>query len=308
MVNVAVAGGTGGVGRTIVEVLAESHHEAFVFSRKPSTSQGKVTSLTVDYTNIPALVDVLEANKIHTVICAFAVAGDSLSTSQKNLIEAANLSSTTKRFVPSSFAIKYPETAVEILPQLKDYFDALETLRSSDLEFTVFHNGIFLDYFISPESGMKTYLKRNVFVLDIANKVAAIPGDGTSVVTFTYTFDLARFVVAALDLETWEEESCVAGDEMSWNDFVALAQEVLGVEFEIHYDSVEKLRSFKITELPGHVSLYERFPKKAFQWFMAAFELFTLGGGSRLERVGSLNGVFPGIRAVTVRDVLEGWK
>lgn len=34
MVNVAVAGGTGGVGRTIVEVLASSAHQGFVLSRQ----------------------------------------------------------------------------------------------------------------------------------------------------------------------------------------------------------------------------------------------------------------------------------
>jgi hypothetical protein len=34
MVNVAVAGGTGGVGRTIVEALGSSRHQAFVLSRK----------------------------------------------------------------------------------------------------------------------------------------------------------------------------------------------------------------------------------------------------------------------------------
>ncbi|KAL4904153.1 hypothetical protein BDW74DRAFT_168586 [Aspergillus multicolor] len=307
MVNVAVAGGTGGVGRTIVEVLADSHHGAFVLSRKPSNSQNNVTSIVVDYTNVPVLVEVLEANKIHTVICAFAVAGDSLSTSQANLIEAAKLSSTTKRFVPSSFAIKYPESAVEILPQLKDYFAAIETLRSSDLEFTVFHNGIFLDYFIKPESGVKSYLKPNVFVVDIVNKVAAIPGDGTSPVTFTYTFDLAKFVVAALDLQVWKEESCVVSDEMPWNSFVGLAEEVLKTKFEIHLDSVEKLKRFEITELPGHIPLYERFPKKAFQWFMAIFEMFTLDGGPRLARERSLTEMFPGVRTITARDVLKGW-
>lgn len=37
MVNVAIAGGTGGVGRTILEVLGTSKHKAFVLSRKAST-------------------------------------------------------------------------------------------------------------------------------------------------------------------------------------------------------------------------------------------------------------------------------
>ena len=115
---------------------------------------------------------------------------------------------------------------MKVLPQLKDYFKAIEVLRASRLEWTIFVNGIFLDYFGSP--ALRSYLKPNVFVLDLANHVAAIPGDGNVPVTFTYTFDLARFMVAALDLPGWPEESRVVGDELTWNEFVDLAESVLG--------------------------------------------------------------------------------
>jgi nucleoside-diphosphate-sugar epimerase len=119
--------------------------------------------------------------------------------------------------------------ALQVLPQLKDYFAAIETLEGSNLEWTVFHNGIFLDYFGGPS--MKSYLKPNVFVIDIANRIAAIPGTGDVPVTFTYTFDLARFVVAALDLEKWEEESRVVGDAVTWHEFVKLAEEITGMHY-----------------------------------------------------------------------------
>lgn len=75
---------------------------------------------------------------------------------------------------------------------------------------------------------MKSYLKPNVFVLDMANKVAAIPGDGNVPVTFTYSFDLARFIVASLDLDKWPHENKVIGDEMTWNEFVSLVENTLG--------------------------------------------------------------------------------
>ncbi|KAI9930259.1 hypothetical protein MW887_012072 [Aspergillus wentii] len=266
MVNVAVAGGTGGVGRTIVDVLQTSKHEAFVLSRKPSNGV-----IPVDYSNLDELSSTLEQHNIHTVISAFAVTGDSLAHAQMNLIKAAIQSSQTKRFIPSAFAIPYPREALQHLPQLEDYFNAIELLKASNLEWTVFLNGIFLDYFIPPS--MPSYLKPNVFVIDMAHKVAAIPGDGSVPVTFTYTFDLARFVVAALDLEHWPEESRVIGDEMSWNEFVALAETTLECKFDIHYDPIDKLRQFEITELPGHQALYSHFPQKAFQWFMSIFEL-----------------------------------
>ncbi|KAL3470443.1 hypothetical protein BJX99DRAFT_251232 [Aspergillus californicus] len=302
MVNVAVAGGTGGVGRTIIEVLESSPHTGFTLSRKAPENPNS-NQLTVNYNDITQLVTVLEERKIHTIICAFSIEGDSLAKSQANLIEAAELSKETKRFIPSSFAIPYPRESIQVLPQLKDYFKAIETLKQSDLQYTVFHNGIFLDYFRSPD--MKSYLKPNVFVIDLANRVAAIPGDGNVSVTFTYTFDLARFVVAVLDLDEWTDESRVIGDEMSWNGFVEMAERVLDTKFEIHYDSVTKLKRFEITELPGHQALYAHFPKKPFQWFMSIFELFTTDETSRLPREGSLNERFPDIRPLTVEQLLE---
>lgn len=120
-----------------------------------------------------------------------------------------------------------PYRSLQALPPLKVYFKAIEVLKQSNLQWTVFLNGILLDYFGPP--GMKSYLKPNVFVIDLANRVAAIPGDGNTPVTLTYSFDLARFVVAALDLEEWPEESRVVGDEVTWNEFVALAEEITGI-------------------------------------------------------------------------------
>ncbi|KAE8155068.1 hypothetical protein BDV25DRAFT_126216 [Aspergillus avenaceus] len=278
MVNVAIAGGTGGVGRTILEVLqATSQHQAFVLSRQ--ASQHLPNTITMNYDDTDRIADILERKNIHT----------------------------TKRFVPSGYAIPYPQRALEFLPQLNDYFEAIYELRRSGLEWTVFHNGIFLDYFGTP--ALTSYLKPNVFVIDMEHKVAAIPGDGNTPVTFTYTFDLARFIVASLDLEKWDEESRVIGDEKTFNEFVALAEEARGSKFQVFYDDVEKLQRSEITELPGHKALYKQIPKESFQWFTSIFERFTADGTSHIARAGSLNERFPDIKPLSVKNMLDRyWK
>ncbi|KAL4869879.1 hypothetical protein BDV12DRAFT_184843 [Aspergillus spectabilis] len=302
VVNVAIAGGTGGVGRAVLEVLqTSSKHQAFVLSRQPSLDLPN--TIVVDCNDIDALVLILETNTIHTVISTFGITSTSIAVSQLNLIKAAAKSQTTKRFVPSGFAIPYPQEAIQILPQLKGYFASITELRKSTLEWTIFHNRIFLDYYRT--SSLKSYLKPNIFVIDIENKVAGIPGDGNAPVTFTYSFDLAKFVVASLDFEDWDEESRVVGDEMSWNEFVALAEEVRGSRFETHYDNVDKLKRFEITELLAQRALYEDFPKQIYQRFMSIFELFTVDGTSRISKAGSLNERFPDIRTLTGRDLLD---
>jgi nucleoside-diphosphate-sugar epimerase len=323
MVNVAIAGGTGGVGKTIVEILTgNTNHQAFILSRKvrfPPSLLLKTTTLTlsqtckdietdtpcieVDYTSIPSLQAILEQHRIETVICTFGITSASLGISQLNLIKAAELSKETKRFIPSSFAIPYPRSAIDILPPLEHYFDAITVLRTSGLIWAEVHNGIFLDYFGMPK--VKTHLSPNVIAIDLAHNMAAIPGDGNIPVTFTYTFDLARFLVAALDLETWPETMKVVGDTVTWNEFVKLAEEAKGAKFAVSYDSIVMLKRFEITELPGHQALYRRYSKRGLQWFLSIFELWTTDGTSEVTREGSLNEVFPEIMTMTVRGILE---
>lgn len=129
MVTLAVAGGTGGVGKTIVETLVRnSQHQIIVLTRSVShhgnLSDGLTVDLShrfiqeprsdhaldrtrqvqVDYDDIPSLVQVLQQHAIHTIISAIGIFDDATSRSQLNLIQAAEKSSVTKRFVPSEFS------------------------------------------------------------------------------------------------------------------------------------------------------------------------------------------------------------
>lgn len=65
-------------------------------------------------------------------------------------------------------------------------------------------------------------------VLDIPNNCAAIPGSGDIPIVFTHTKDTAKFVAASLDLETWEEESFVMGDRMSFNELLKIIEGIKG--------------------------------------------------------------------------------
>jgi hypothetical protein len=68
-----------------------------------------VPLLLADYSNVESLAKVLESNNIGTVVSAVSVLDDATSTSQLNLIEAAERSSSTKRFVPSEYGMRYTE-------------------------------------------------------------------------------------------------------------------------------------------------------------------------------------------------------
>ncbi|OHW97590.1 NADB-Rossmann family domain-containing protein [Colletotrichum incanum] len=226
MVTVAIAGGTGDRSSSLGKAPASQEDIALA------------PTFQVDYSDVDALKAFLEQKGVHTVISALGITATSLATSQLNLVRAAEQSSVTRRFIPSSFAIRYPEGGAKVLPPLEHYLASLALLSTTTLEWAVVPNGTFLEYFAP------------TIALDIAHSAAAIPGDGDAPVSFTYTFDVARYVVAALDLASWpaSNELRVVGDELTFNEFVKLAEEVRGVEFDVVYDDVEKLQRFGISE------------------------------------------------------------
>ncbi|EKG18542.1 hypothetical protein MPH_04344 [Macrophomina phaseolina MS6] len=143
------------------------------------------------------------------------------------------------------------------------------------------------------------------FVVDVANKEAAIPSTGEQPVTFVYSFDLAKFVDAALRLPKWEHDTYVIGDQLTFNQFVRLAEKARGSAFTLHYDDVDKLKRFEITELPGHVESYASFPKEELQRMLSTFALGCANGLFETPYEKSLNKVFPEITPITAEEFLR---
>ncbi|KAJ0356677.1 hypothetical protein COL154_010896 [Colletotrichum chrysophilum] len=108
--SVAIAGGTGGLGRALVEAIqARGRYQVIVLTRKvsgsPAGSNG-IRFVAVDYANVDSLVSVLQENSTEIVISAVNnITGE--NDAELNLIRAAERSSTTKRFIPSYFGVPY---------------------------------------------------------------------------------------------------------------------------------------------------------------------------------------------------------
>ena len=103
---------------------------------------------------------------------------------------------------------------------------AVAELDKTDLEYTLFSIGFFMDYLAMPK--FKSYLTPIVVVLDIQNRCAGIPGSGNTPVIFTTTKDMGKFVVASVGLEKWNKQSLIVGDRKSWNEVLAIAEKVTG--------------------------------------------------------------------------------
>lgn len=133
MVVVAVAGGTGHLGRTIAEaIIATEKHEVKIFSRnvcfltiplllefclnanQPNPeleSTLGVPVIAVDYSDVDGLVKKLEDLAIHTVISAMSNYDDAKENHppEIELIRAADASSITKRMIASRWSAPYGE-------------------------------------------------------------------------------------------------------------------------------------------------------------------------------------------------------
>lgn len=308
MVKVAIAGGTGVMGKTLVDVLTgQSIHKGIVLTRKDINTKTSIPHVVVDYNDVEDLVKVLEEHEIHTIISAFGINGTSLSISQANLIKAAESSSVTKRFIPSSFAIKYPVSGTQILPPLQSYFDSLDLLKTTSLEWAVVHNGTFLDYFFPPS--IKSHYSHGTLVIDIPHTKAGIPGTGNELITLTYTLDVARFVIAALDLPEWPRELRIVGETLTFNKLITLAENATGKKFDVKYDSLETLKKSQITELPGHENDYKKYPKEVLLPFLSIFQRWMAEGLAFIPIEGSLNEKFPDIKPLTAQELMEKhWK
>ena len=104
--------------------------------------------------------------------------------------------------------------------------EAVQELKNTSLEFTLFWPGWFMDYYGIPH--IKTHMDPFPFAVDVGNRAAAIPGSGDIPIVFTYTRDVAKVVAASLDLEKWPQHAYIIGDKLTWNRLLQAAEEVQG--------------------------------------------------------------------------------
>lgn len=110
MSNIAVAGGLGHMGRTIVEVLRESLKDTTVYAlgrKAPEDDARKESFLAVDYADVAGTSKILADNKVGTVICAISIQDPKTSAAQLSLVEAAVQAGTVTQFIASDWGFEH---------------------------------------------------------------------------------------------------------------------------------------------------------------------------------------------------------
>ncbi|KAG6357402.1 hypothetical protein INS49_013279 [Diaporthe citri] len=274
MVAVAVAGGTGDVGKTVVDQVPSA------------TANSGVKFVAVDYDDVEETAKTLEAHRVDTIISALNIEGPS-EQAQLKLIAAAEKSQVTRRFIPSEFA---GETAPDDFtgPVLR----AAKALAESRLTYARVANVMFMDYFGLPKHPEPS----ETFQL-VPQRARAY--------SMLYSKDLARFLDRLINEPEWQEWSIISGADTCLNELVALAEKITGDKFHVTYDSVADLGKGKSTPMFDDSASYNGMDPAAISAWIG---LSVAQGKMLLPKDGRLNEKFPDVQPKPIeRFMTEAW-
>ncbi|KAJ4329322.1 hypothetical protein N0V84_000217 [Fusarium piperis] len=268
---VVVAGGSGDLGRLIVEALFETgKHEVYVLSRgspedapervSPLTGKAYVPFIQTDYSSTDALTESLDIRGVEVVICAFSLRNDSACNAQLQLIQAADHTSSVKRFIPSEFNIDYDLGDAVPYSNKRFHLAGRRALEKTSLEFSYIYPGMFMDYYGIPK--FETLLRPLCFFIDPLNQVAVLPDDGEANMSMSLTTDVARYTALALDLDKWPRVMTTTASTVTLKGLVHLFEKHTGHAFKVEYQPVSKFLEHNSMLLPENGAIAERFPQR----------------------------------------------
>ncbi|KAK0717531.1 hypothetical protein B0T26DRAFT_645680 [Lasiosphaeria miniovina] len=296
MTTIAIAGATGGVGKTIAELLSKNPlYRPIILSRsKPAESlHAKVPVIAVDYNDVEGSAKLLESHAVHTVISTIRVSSPEVALSEVNLAKASAKSPVTKRFIASDFGSMLPEPQYR-LPFIQARVEAFEALRelAPALEFTTVRCGLIADFLGTPN--VQSHMRPPPVILwfDREKQAAEIPGTGDDVIAYAYSYDIARFVEAALGLPRWEDESTLFSGKTTFNEILGLFEKATGSKWAVTYfDPLTKLaKTDKKFYPPDYFSLY------------------LVQGLMDVAEDKSWNKQFPDLKTTSVEEIVGAWK
>ncbi|KAK7056242.1 hypothetical protein VNI00_002794 [Paramarasmius palmivorus] len=309
--RIAVAGGSGGAGRYIVNALlaVRDKYNLYIIvlsrsSSSPITIPGHTASaevVQVDYADSAQLESVIRTHEIDTIISNLVNPDLSqFSAIQEVLLRAALNVPSFRRFVPSEHAFD----SESLDPEYNFYackLPILQTLRQlkaehPHLEWTKFLPGAFSNYFAfgsGNEDQAMTYLVRHPVRVDPSTLKAEIPGDGERKMYFTAAEDFGSFAAEATQLDRWPEELNMVGDKKSYNEIVAILEDVLGKKFEVHYKTKEFILSVM------------NVPAQGWSDYVHLADLCVISGGG--EQIQVSNELFPEVKPMTIREFVQKW-
>ncbi|KAL6236519.1 hypothetical protein BDW75DRAFT_206600 [Aspergillus navahoensis] len=324
--GIAVAGGNGTIGSSIIRALLPyRQYNSVILSRatssKPAGTSTKTTKTTpehpaeeitvetryVDYTSIPSLTESLK--DINVLISTLLIPGPEMVPYQLNLLQAA-INAGVSRFAPSEFALSQKwHKEVDIDAGKIVVWDAVsQAVNNGKIDAAAFPCGMFMNYLGigCPEPKQLEALAgfgemALMFHLDVPEPWVEVPlmEDGRwPDLSMTDIRDVGRFVVAALEIDSWNgRELGMVGETKNLKEIVKDIEAVLGKKVEV--------RAVERNEYERR--LKELREERADGGIMAEIDMQYMmvcgKGGSVVE--GILNELRPDVKPIGIRGYLQ---
>ncbi|RBQ72549.1 hypothetical protein FVER14953_13271 [Fusarium verticillioides] len=246
--RVAVVGGSGSIGREVVdEILARGSYEVVILSRGAQAADlpKDVAWRQVDYNDKSALVDAVKG--IDTVLSFLAMFDQNEAFElQKKLIDAA-IEAGVRRFAPSEWASASNSGIAhyQYKDEVRKYLEEVNSDQQK-IEYCLFQPGVFTDYFGYPHATTKHFNTSCMFA-DFQNRRAIIPDGDDAPITLTTVRDMSRLVAHALEYDgVWPTQGGIQGTAFTVSELIALGEKLRG-PFKVEKLSDEDLKTRNVT-------------------------------------------------------------
>ncbi|KAK9177069.1 hypothetical protein WN944_029088 [Citrus x changshan-huyou] len=240
-------GGTGYIGKFIVEASVKAGHPTFVLVRESTLSAPSKSQLLNHFKNLGVnfvIGDVLNheslVNAIKQVDVVISTVGHALLADQVKIIAAIKEAGNVKRFFPSEFGNDVDRAHGAVEPAKSAYYDVKARIRRA-----VEAEGI-------PYTYVESYCFDGYFLPNLLQPGAAAPprdkvvilGDGNPRAVYNKEDDIATYTIKAVDdPRTLNKNLYIQppGNIYSFNDLVSLWERKIGKTLEREYVSEEQL-------------------------------------------------------------------
>ncbi|KJX95894.1 nmrA-like family protein [Zymoseptoria brevis] len=249
MVKVALAGGTGGLGREVIDaLLAKNRHEIIVLTRQDPaqvTLPNGVQAVQLDYKEKSSIVDALKG--VETVFSFIITGKDPGNVAQKNLIDAC-VEAKVKRFAPSewtgasSTGTPWYAGKAAIAAYLQEI-----NAEKKVLEYCRFMPGFALDYLAYPHQICKHFTNLG-FSVDIFNcRAFSIKDAELDRFGMTLVEDMAAVAAEAVDYPgEWPVDGGMRAVMLSFPELVEIGERLRGKKFDIEYVTLAQARAGRL--------------------------------------------------------------
>ncbi|KAI8719888.1 NAD(P)-bd-dom domain-containing protein [Fusarium sp. LHS14.1] len=214
--KVAIAG-LGDVSRYLLEELPKEGHSVVALTRSLKPHITTVEQRVTDYSVLDLKKNLADCDAI---VSAITIHAPEFASIHLAILQACKVSPKCKRFLPSAWAGNYEEVNGQPLYAGEDLLPILEALRAQkDVYWTFFCQGWMVDYILpSNQRHLADFGER--WVQNYETKVFTLYGNGAQKVDFTSARDTTHAVGVLLndDPSTWEEFTCVSGQQMTWRE------------------------------------------------------------------------------------------